>query len=310
MPRDASVLLLLLCVAVALVARADAALNQCGGDKPLSFVVGELCESQLRDGCPFGRIACQGANSVACIPSCDITFKQIVSSSLSCKNGGSPMCKCPLGYSGRECETRDACAGIDCGAHGVCENGSCVCEAEYMGTHCDVRRDCIGSNFAWTGSACVCAANYEGPRCERCAADLLCVPLDKNGRRYGPVRISNETILLQFLNDPPPPEYTARPRRPSPLTLCSCEMNGGEAASFFHDDDDEFYPPDMYIHRYYDGFRDRDDCSSFLVVVAIGGAVILLLFIGGFLLAQPSEVREERAKPAVRRPASPYLPEK
>lgn len=309
MLRDASTLILL-CF-VALFAPACTALNQCGGDKPLGFVVGELCESQLRDGCPFGRIACQGANSVACIPSCDITFKQIVSSSLSCKNSGVPMCKCPLGYSGRECETRDACAGLDCGAHGVCENGSCVCEAEYMGTYCDVRRDCVGSNFAWTGSACVCAANYEGPRCERCAADLLCVPLDKNGRRYGPVHVSNETILLELLNDPPPAEYTAKPRKPSPLTLCSCEINSGETASFFHadddDDDDEFYPPDVYIHRYYRGYRDHDDCSFYLIAVIIGSAVVLLLVIGGCLMSQPAQISEERAKKPARRA---YLPEK
>lgn len=293
MPQNRTVLLLLF---VLVVARTCTAINQCGGDKALGFVVGELCESQLRDGCPFGRIACQGANSVACIPNCDITFKQIVSNSLACKNNGVPVCKCPMGYSGRECELRDACAGIDCGAHGVCENGSCVCEADYMGTHCETRRDCIGSNFVWTGSTCTCAANYEGPRCERCAAGLLCVPLDKNGRRYGSVRISNETILLQILNDVPPVEYTARPRRPSPLTLCSCEMSDSSAAALFHDDEnDEFFPADMYIHRYYGGFRNHDDCSLYLIIALIAGGVLVLL-LGGTCLAMSQSSEEPRKK--------------
>lgn len=303
--------LVLFCVLL-VVSPACEAINQCGGDKLLGFTVGELCESQLRDGCPFGRIACQGANSVACIPNCDITFKQIVSSSLACKNGGTPLCKCPLGYSGRECETRDSCAGIDCGPHGSCENGSCVCKANYMGVHCDTRRDCVGSNFAWSGTTCVCAADYEGPRCDRCAANLLCVPLDKSGKRFGSVRVSNETILLQLLNDPPPPEYNTKPRRPSPLTLCSCEMSNGEAAALFHDDDDatDFYPADMYIHRYYAGYRNHNDCYFYGSIVAVVAIVLILLIVGGCLLYQPTEIRPEKSKKSSRRPVSPFATEK
>lgn len=277
------------------------AINQCGGDKQLSIAVGELCESQLRADCPYGRIACQGANSVACVPNCDITFEQIVRNSLSCKNKGIPVCKCPVGYSGRECETRDACANIECGSHGVCENGSCVCDAEYMGARCEIKRDCVGSNFVWTGSTCVCAANYEGPRCDRCVSGLLCVPLDKNGKRFGSVRISNESILLNMLSDPPPPEYTAKPRRPSPLTLCSCEMGDGTSASYFQDDDDgsEYFAPDDYVHRYYrDHFR-HDDCYAYILWA--GGAaffVLLLIIVIGCLLMSPSPepVLDEKLK--------------
>lgn len=289
----------LLCI---LLLSSCAALNQCGGDKPLSFTVGELCESQLRDGCPFGRIACQGANSVSCIPNCDITFKQIVSNTLSCKNNGVAVCKCPLGYSGRECELRDACAGITCGEHGSCENGSCACEPDYMGSHCEMRRDCLGSNFVWTGAACTCAPNYEGPRCERCAANLLCVPLDKNGRRYGTVQVSNETILSQILNDAPPAEYTARPRRPSPLTLCSCEMSSDASASFFHDDDDaEYFPPDMYIHRFYGGCRADTDYSALIIAVSVVGGVIVLVVIFGCLMGPSPEPSRDKSKKLGRR---------
>ena len=268
MPWRSAVLLLV----VALVLEPSAAINQCGGDKQLTFAVGELCESQLREGCPFGRIACQGANSVACIPNCEITFDQIVKNSLTCKNRGVPVCKCPLGYSGRECETRDACAGIECGAHGSCENGSCVCDVEYMGTYCEIKRDCVGSNFVWTGSTCVCAVNYEGPRCDRCSTGLLCVPLDKNGKRFGAIQVSNETILQQLLSDDPPPEYTVKPRRPSPLTLCSCEMSVDDTTSFFNDDndDDVFFAPDLYIHRYYNNNGNCDDFYYYSTLGLIG----------------------------------------
>lgn len=295
-----------------LLAAAQAlALNQCGGDKALGFVVGELCESQLRDGCPFGRITCQGANSVACIPNCNITFKQIVSNSLACKNNGVHVCKCPVGYSGRECDLRDACAGVECGAHGVCENGSCACDAEYMGTHCEMRRDCLGSNFVWSGSTCTCAPNYVGPRCERCSPGLLCVPLDKNGKRYGAVQISNETILQEMLSEAPPPEYTARPLRPSPLTLCSCDVISAGAEASFHDDDDfEYYPADRYVHRYYRGYRDQDGCGFYF----IGGAVIigflLLLLLGVCIMSQSPEPPREKKKKGARRSGSPFGMEK
>ncbi len=271
-------------------------INQCGGDKQLSIAVGELCESQLRDGCPYGRIACQGANSVACIPNCDITFEQIVRNSLTCKNKGVPVCKCPVGYSGRECETRDACANIDCGSHGVCENGSCSCDADYMGTRCEIKRDCIGSNFVWTGTTCVCAANYEGPRCDRCTAGILCVPLDKDGKRYGAVQISNETILSKILADSPPAEYTARPRRPSPLTLCSCEMGGseGSAAAYFHDDVDGtvvYFPPDIYVHRYYNSHANHDDCYTYIIIgcVAVFFVVVIAVVVVCIFSQSPTE---------------------
>lgn len=283
MLRRSAVLLLV----VALVLERCDAINQCGGDKQLMFAVGELCESQLREGCPFGRIACQGANSVACIPNCDITFEQIVKSSLTCKNRGVPVCKCPLGYSGRECETRDSCAGIECGAHGSCENGSCVCDAEYMGTNCEIKRDCVGSNFVWTGTTCVCSSNYEGPRCDRCSVGLLCVPLDKNGKRYGAIQVSNETILQKLLIDDPPPEYLVKPRRPSPLTLCSCEMGASDTTSFFHDgdDDDVFFAPDLYIHRYYTNDRNHDDFYFYTTVVLAGGLGLFILITLGWCVS-------------------------
>lgn len=311
MPWRSAVLLLV----IFLVLERGAAINQCGGDKQLTFAVGELCESQLREGCPFGRIACQGANSVACIPNCDITFDQIVKGSLTCKNRGVPVCKCPLGYSGRECETRDSCAGIECGAHGSCENGSCVCDADYMGTNCEIKRDCVGSNFVWTGSTCVCSANYEGPRCDRCSTGLLCVPLDKNGKRYGSIQVSNETILQRLLADDPPPEYTAKPRRPSPLTLCSCEMGLGDTTAFFHDGDDEdvFFAPDLYIHRYYDNDRNRDDFFFYATITLAAILGVLLLVATGWCISTqtPDDDDDVRSVKSKRSPSArknhPYL---
>lgn len=299
------------CLALLLISSTCSAINQCGGDKPLSAAVGDLCESQLREGCPFGRIACQGANSVACIPNCDITFDQIVKNTLTCKNKGTLACQCPPGYSGRECELRDSCAGIKCGEHGVCENGSCVCDPDYMGIQCEIRRDCVGSNFVWTGTTCACAPNYEGPRCERCASTILCVPLDKNGKRYGAIHVSNTTIMEKLLSDNPPVEYSTRPRRPSPLTLCSCEINANSntiEANFLSDDDYDMYSPDMYIHHYYGHRVDNDgDCRSYLAwtgVLVVLLVIVMLCFCVYTAATEPEQKYKEKSSSKKRSSAS------
>lgn len=53
----------------------------------------------------------------------------------SCADGS---CACRDGYTGDACESApDPCAGVQCGPHGSCANGSCVCTDGYTGASCE-----------------------------------------------------------------------------------------------------------------------------------------------------------------------------
>ncbi len=56
-----------------------------------------------------------------------------------CLNGGDCFegeCKCPSGYSGKNCDYYDECHGLQCENNGFCSNGSCICPTGYNGIHC------------------------------------------------------------------------------------------------------------------------------------------------------------------------------
>ena len=92
-----------------------------------------------------------------------------------CNNG---VCDCTDGYSGIDCSIPpDPCADVDCGAHGTCENGSCVCSDGYTGTTCQDPPTCTDSSDCPSGLVCkdgVCG----DPDCTEsadCSGDMICV---------------------------------------------------------------------------------------------------------------------------------------
>ena len=92
-----------------------------------------------------------------------------------CNNG---VCDCTDGYSGIDCSIPpDPCADVDCGAHGTCENGSCVCSDGYTGTTCQDPPTCTDSSNCPSGLVCkdgVCG----DPDCTAsadCSGDMICV---------------------------------------------------------------------------------------------------------------------------------------
>jgi len=64
----------------------------------------------------------------------------------------------------------DSCNGIECGAHGSCEDGVCVCTGGYTGEFCDVPGPCVGIDCGEMGTCvegfCECDAGYEGDSCD------------------------------------------------------------------------------------------------------------------------------------------------
>ena len=67
--------------------------------------------------------------------------------------------------SGSGSGTEDPCDGIDCGLHGVCNNGVCDCTNGYAGVHCEMPPACTTDEECTDGEVCT---DYE----------CVCPPLD------------------------------------------------------------------------------------------------------------------------------------
>ena len=67
--------------------------------------------------------------------------------------------------SGSGSGTEDPCDGIDCGLHGVCNNGVCDCTNGYKGVHCEMPPACTTDEDCTDGEVCT---DYE----------CVCPPLD------------------------------------------------------------------------------------------------------------------------------------
>jgi hypothetical protein len=100
------------------------------------------------------------------------------------------------GYQGSDmCENLCDEKAIDCGSHGMCDNGACVCERGYAGERCNFF-DCNG-NGLFVDEKCVCSVGWTGRNCDQCSPSpesfrghvYVCVPCTEDmicngGRGY------------------------------------------------------------------------------------------------------------------------------
>jgi len=85
----------------------------------------------------------------------------------SCKNGD---CKCPAGFLGDKCQTKDPCSPNPCQNGGKCDGGSCTCPDGFLGDNCETKDPCKPNPCQNGGScsdgACTCAKGFSGSNCE------------------------------------------------------------------------------------------------------------------------------------------------
>ncbi len=272
--------LLLTVLSFVVVVSVEAArVNQCGGARLLwnENQLGELCETNLRGECPFGRFACISENAIQCVPQCDVTLQDILSSASkpSCDNNGTLTCSCQLGYTGTRCEISDPCTTVNCGNNGRCEKGVCVCNSKFSGDRCQVNLNCAERGFLWNGQTCSCSPGYIGPLCNQCDPFIVCMPRNTSND-FTLARIEDETIIDELLNADRLPHYLHKPYRPIAQSSngCTCKSasSSGSLIEHYNDDDDN---DSLFIHHYYQSTRTQSTsvwpwiAASFIIVLAI-----------------------------------------
>jgi len=101
-----------------------------------------------------------------------------------CQNGGTckkGACKCPAGYLGDKCETKDPCSPNPCQNGGKCAGGSCTCKDGFLGDNCETKDPCKPNPCQNGGScsagSCTCAKGFSGSNCEdEGPAPVLSIP--------------------------------------------------------------------------------------------------------------------------------------
>lgn len=305
-------------------------INQCGGKRTLSQRVGDTCDSGPHALCATGVLVCHGVNSLVCVPSCD--SKQVVKEAaecicedqlLFCKQtecgvGGvcsdaHERCVCLPGYSGERCESRNACAQLDCGQHGVCVHAPdtearCRCDEGYGGEYCRQHTLCLpGGKWDEAKRQCACKPGYTGEFCDQCDVDGLCVPTRHADDPFVLIHVPPE-IRAEMLAAETLPEYTYAPIEPASthagvLYGCGCkaerssgvslEENIVDADLYYyggHDSTYNYYPHDYY-GSYYDHYTYRRTCyagSGVAVLLWLVVVFFVFLFFYSAIYADPA----------------------
>lgn len=299
--------------------------NECGGERALIHKVGDYCTANMNNGCCVGILACQTENTLMCVPHCNISVEMLVEiqkPSIECFNGGVydillQKCQCKYPYNvGKQCETVDACAYLDCGTNGRCQDGECICDYMFSGEQCKTRDDCNSPNKIWTGTRCVCAPGFNTyGSCDSCANNIVCIPSAINSRMYQPVYIQN-TIFRDFLIQTTPPDgYIVKPFIPvAQLHGCECKIDPAQTSqsvslmsltenfasltkNFDHGFDSTPGHVDYIHHLYERHYAKQNDCdfSSFFVTTSVFTIIGILLIMGCgfFIMKNHFNVRRE-----------------
>lgn len=102
----------------------------------------------------------------------------------------------------------DPCADVDCGANGVCVDGTCDCEEGYSGANCEILDPCFnvdcGANGTCVDGTCDCEEGYYGEFCESLIQELFIGTwdgVDCDGDDYSIIISAGETpVDLVILN--------------------------------------------------------------------------------------------------------------
>ena len=303
-------------------------LNECGGtNEDFQLKLGELCETNSTT-CPFGFARCRNENALVCVPRCNISLQEISeilcipiinqqqekekekekSSALVittqqqrpvCLNNGyylnenSTVCMCSGQFTGDRCENVDPCFDVNCNQHGICSKGVCVCDFLYTGAQCHIRRDCQADNFYWTGKECICSSGFIGKKCDRCAEDVLCVPLQHNAYEFATIKVLDQKLIDDLLIFDPPPGYHTKPFKPTIATNCQCLLSSSSnkligniaehnkllsTSSHTNTNKERDIPSyNTYVHHYYQHhFRSKNIDGYFWASISI---TVLLVFI-------------------------------
>lgn len=299
--------------------------NECGGGRSLLARIGDVCDSNMVAGCPFGTVQCQSTDSIMCVPNCTITAKMVLDISrlpiqeCKCVNGGTMAfgaCVCLPLYTGQYCEKEVACEGVDCHGNGRCMGGVCECNFMYGGVGCEIRKDCQSFNTQWNGDRCVCAPFFGGPDCSQCVDGLICLPEEGSVYAFRATIVRDEQLRQELLSTDPPEQYKVAPFVPLPSAQQACQCSPPSSSLSYGGSKSlaaQFVPNDffasfggspeecgMYIPHHFQRHSSEDDedglCSMlgfsvfFTVVIVFAFALFLMLY-GGCFRRSPPEPR-------------------
>ncbi len=116
-------------------------------------------KEEIQDPCANECLDCQRCQQGECIDTCEPGEECL-------PTPASPKGECYI----------DPCAGINCGEHGHCSNGSCICNDGWSGNGCNIPTICECSIYGTCiNNVCICQDGWEG---ERCDIDEQCAGID------------------------------------------------------------------------------------------------------------------------------------